>query len=49
VRRRLITYGMEDSRVTIDELFAAGPTFTLIAWGVRLHVSGMSDGESEKL
>ncbi|PKN33840.1 MAG: Ion channel [Deltaproteobacteria bacterium HGW-Deltaproteobacteria-19] len=29
----LITYMMRDDRVTIDELFAAGATFTLIAWG----------------
>lgn len=29
----LIAYMMEDTRVTIDELFAAGATFTLLAWG----------------
>ncbi|HSL44395.1 MAG TPA: potassium channel family protein [Anaerolineales bacterium] len=29
----LIAYMMEDFRVTIDELFAAGATFTLLAWG----------------
>lgn len=29
----LIAYMMGDDRVTIDELFAAGATFTLIAWG----------------
>lgn len=29
----LIAYMMEDFWVTIDELFAAGATFTLIAWG----------------
>lgn len=29
----LITYMMEDYRVTTDELFAAGATFTLLAWG----------------
>ncbi len=29
----LIIYMMGDDRVTIDELFAAGATFTLIAWG----------------
>jgi hypothetical protein len=29
----LITYMMGDDRVTIDELFAIGATFTLIAWG----------------
>lgn len=28
----LIAYMMEDDRVTTDELFAAGATFTLIAW-----------------
>lgn len=29
----LIAYMMKDDSVTIDELFAAGATFTLIAWG----------------
>lgn len=29
----LIAYMMEDHRVTTDELFAAGATFTLIVWG----------------
>ena len=29
----LIAYMMGDDRVTVDELFAAGATFTLIAWG----------------
>jgi hypothetical protein len=29
----LIAYMMQDERVTSDELFAAGATFTLIAWG----------------
>lgn len=29
----LITYMMGDDRVTTDELFAIGATFTLIAWG----------------
>lgn len=29
----LIAYMMGDERVTIDELFAAGATFTLLAWG----------------
>lgn len=29
----LITYMMGDDRVTIDELFSVGATFTLIAWG----------------
>ncbi len=29
----LISYMMGDDRVTVDELFAAGATFTLIAWG----------------
>jgi hypothetical protein len=33
-----ITYMMGDYRVTIDELFAAGATFTLIAWGFA-HLS----------
>lgn len=29
----LIAYMLEDQRVTTDELFAAGATFTLLAWG----------------
>ena len=29
----LIAYMMKDYRVTVDELFAAGSTFTLLAWG----------------
>jgi len=29
----LIAYMMEDAFVTVDELFAAGATFTLLAWG----------------
>lgn len=29
----LIAYMMGDHRVTVDEMFAAGATFTLIAWG----------------
>jgi len=29
----LITYMMRDDQVTSDDLFAAGATFTLIAWG----------------
>jgi len=29
----LIAYMMGDQRVTVDELFAAGATFTLLAWG----------------
>lgn len=29
----LIAYMLEDTRVTADELFAAGATFTLLAWG----------------
>lgn len=29
----LIAYMMADARVTTDELFAAGATFTLLAWG----------------
>lgn len=29
----LISYMLHDHRVTVDELFAAGATFTLLAWG----------------
>ncbi len=29
----LIAYMMEDNQVTVDELFAAGSTYTLLAWG----------------
>jgi hypothetical protein len=29
----LITYMMGDDRITTDDLFAAGATFTLLAWG----------------
>lgn len=29
----LIAYMMSDDEVTVDELFAAGSTFTLLAWG----------------
>ncbi len=29
----LILYMMNDNRVTVDELYAAGATFTLLAWG----------------
>jgi hypothetical protein len=29
----MVAYMMEDDRVTPDELFAAGATFTLLAWG----------------
>lgn len=29
----LVAYMMEDTRVTVDELFAAAATFTLLAWG----------------
>jgi hypothetical protein len=29
----LIAYMLEDRRVTTDELYAAGATFTLLAWG----------------
>lgn len=29
----LIAYMMEDNQVTLDEWFAAGATFTLLAWG----------------
>ncbi len=35
----LITYMLRDTRVTTDELFAAGATFTLLAWGfAHLHL-----------
>ncbi len=35
----LIRYMLEDHRVTTDELFAAGGTFTLLAWGfTHLHL-----------
>lgn len=49
----LIAYMMKDYRVTIDELFAAGATFTLIAWGFaymylvcQISVPGSFIGES---
>jgi hypothetical protein len=29
----MVAYMMEDYRVTLDEMFAAGSTFTLLAWG----------------
>ena len=29
----LIAYMLDDTQVTIDEMFAAGATFTLLAWG----------------
>ena len=29
----MIAYMLEDTQVTVDELFAAGATFTLLAWG----------------
>lgn len=29
----MVAYIMKDYRVTTDELFAAGATFTLLAWG----------------
>ncbi len=29
----MVAYMMKDYRVTLDELFAAGATFTLLAWG----------------
>jgi hypothetical protein len=29
----MVAYMMQDDRVTVDELFAAGATFTLLAWG----------------
>lgn len=37
----LIAYMLQDHRVTRDELFAAGATFTLLAWGVRLCIRGV--------
>jgi hypothetical protein len=43
----LIAYMMEDYQVTTDELFAAGATFTLLAWGfayVFLIVQTMAPG-----
>lgn len=33
----LILYMLEDHRVTMDELLAAGATFTLLAWASRLR------------
>lgn len=35
----LIAYMLEDHRVTSDELFAAGATFTLLAWGFAFAFS----------
>jgi hypothetical protein len=29
----MVAYMMKDTRVTLDELFAAGATYTLLAWG----------------
>ena len=43
----LIAYMMEDRRVTTDELFAAGATFTLLAWGfthLYMVVQAMAPG-----
>lgn len=43
----LIAYMMEDYRVTTDELFAAGATFTLLAWGftyLYLIIQALSPG-----
>ncbi len=43
----LIAYMMEDYRVTTDELFAAGATFTLLAWGfanVSLILQALTPG-----
>lgn len=43
----LIAYMMEDFRVTTDELFAAGATFTLLAWGfayVSLILQALTPG-----
>ena len=37
----LIAYMMEDYRVTTDELFAAGATFTLSRVGIRLCATGL--------
>jgi hypothetical protein len=34
----LIAYMLQDHEVTTDELFAAGATFTLLAWGLRLRL-----------
>ena len=43
----LISYMLEDRRVTTDELYAAGATFTLLAWGfthLYLVVQALSPG-----
>ncbi|XYJ09883.1 ion channel [Telluria sp. B2] len=43
----LIAYMMEDRKVTRDELFAAGATFTLLAWGfthLYIVVQALSPG-----
>jgi hypothetical protein len=43
----LLRYTLADTRVTSDELFATGATFTLVAWGfayVYLFVQAMSAG-----
>lgn len=43
----LIAYMMEDYKATTDELFAAGATFTLLAWGfthVFILIQEMSPG-----
>jgi len=43
----LIGYMLEDRRVTTDELYAAGATFTLLAWGfthLYLVVQALSPG-----
>lgn len=40
----LIAYMMEDYRVTTDELFAAGATFTLLAWGFAFLFSVVETG-----
>ena len=47
----LIAYMMSDHRVTSDELFAAGATFTLLAWGFAYAfpgLSGLVSGEFHK-
>src|SRR3990172_10071908 len=35
----IIAYMLEDTQVTVDELFAAGATFTLLAWGYAYRVN----------
>ncbi|KAG1080933.1 hypothetical protein G6F40_015690 [Rhizopus arrhizus] len=38
----LIAYMLQDHKVTRDELFAAGATFTLLAWAVAARARGRS-------